>query len=149
MTFRALCDRSTMVKLNHNLPSPLQPSPVLTTDTQPNNTPSPEPTPTEPEEVNTPPYSVALPPSEGGPTCVQRCLARSVASAGCKSGVDLACLFNRQVSSFFVRLDLTHTSQPQLAWTCFPSSARDGDLSQLAVQDYATCDDHTCRRLDF
>ncbi|CAE7181630.1 unnamed protein product [Rhizoctonia solani] len=114
-----------MDKRNHNLPSPLQPSPVLMTDTQPNNTPSPEPTPTEPEEVNTPPDSAALSPSEGGPICVQRCLAR-------------------RVSSSLVRLDLTHTSQ--LAWTCFPSSACDDGLSQSAVQDYATCDDHTCRR---
>ncbi|KDN37861.1 hypothetical protein RSAG8_09835, partial [Rhizoctonia solani AG-8 WAC10335] len=101
-------------------PSSLPP----TTETQMSITPAPEGTATI--STTTPaPTSTAAPPSGGGPTCVQRCLAESATSVGCRSGADLACLCNSG----------TYLS---LARTCFGNSGCDEATSQAAVQDYGT-----------
>ncbi|CAE6480191.1 unnamed protein product [Rhizoctonia solani] len=90
-------------------------------ETQFSITPAPESTTMS--TMTAPPLSTAAPPSGGGPTCVQRCLAQSAASVGCSSGADLACLCNSQ----------TYLSR---ARTCFTDSGCEEAVSQAAVQDY-------------
>ncbi|KAJ1306307.1 hypothetical protein OPQ81_011006 [Rhizoctonia solani] len=94
------------------------------TDTQMTITSAPSGTSTIPTEPSTTtPVSSAAPPSGGGATCVQRCLAQSASSVGCQSGADLPCVCNSQ----------TYLS---LARTCFTNSGCNEDASQAAVQDY-------------
>ncbi|KAH7335024.1 hypothetical protein B0J17DRAFT_770535 [Rhizoctonia solani] len=96
-------------------------SPVLTTGILTTITSTPEETPSE---TTTPPIaSTAAPPSGGGATCVQRCLAQSADTVGCRGGADIACVCSSE----------TYLS---VARTCFTSSGCEDTAAQEAVQHY-------------
>ncbi|CAE6348800.1 unnamed protein product [Rhizoctonia solani] len=84
-------------------------------------------TPTSTETTSFPIVSTAAPPTGGGATCVQRCLAEAADSVGCRGGADLECV-------------CASGSYLSMARTCFTNSTCDNELSQAAVQDYgAAC----------
>ncbi|CAE6486906.1 unnamed protein product [Rhizoctonia solani] len=63
-------------------------SPLITSEIATTITSAPESSPTE---TTTPPIvSTAAPPSGGGATCVQRCLAQSADTVGCRGGADIS-----------------------------------------------------------
>ncbi|CAE6450854.1 unnamed protein product [Rhizoctonia solani] len=115
------------VVTNSPAPEPTTPPPSLITITEAPITSPPSETSTISTEPTTTitTLSTAAPPSGGGATCVQQCLAQSAATVGCRSGADVACVCNSQ----------TYLS---LARTCFTNSGCDDISSQQAVQDYGT-----------
>ncbi|QRV98480.1 CFEM domain protein [Ceratobasidium sp. AG-Ba] len=75
-------------------PEPTPTESIDPTTTVPGPTITPGPDTTIPSETSTAGIivSTAIPPVGGGATCVQTCLVRAAAGAGCQSSTDLACV---------------------------------------------------------